>query len=123
EPPFGNPPFVSTPPSRNKRNPENGAICHRAAVTRIDRRNVLPLSARAINIPMYDPASDTVHRGSLDYGEQRSTMNLISTLRGSLMENYFPAGWDLAKIDKLAAISGKDLTARKAWWHAEFEPL
>jgi len=50
-------------------------------------------------------------------------MNLISSLRGSMMENYFPAGCDPGKIDKLAEISGKDLTARKAWWHAEFEPV
>src|SRR5262249_44602578 len=50
-------------------------------------------------------------------------MNLISTLRGSLMENYFPAGWDLAKIDKLAGISRADLVAKKPWWHPQFEPV
>ena len=27
-------------------------------------------------------------------------MDLISTLPGSMMEGYFPAGWDLAKIDR-----------------------
>ncbi len=26
-------------------------------------------------------------------------MNLLSTLSGSLMEGFFPKGWDLAKID------------------------
>src|SRR5438128_9035108 len=50
-------------------------------------------------------------------------MNLISTLRGSLMEHFFPAGWDLAKIDTLAEIARGDLVARKPWWHAQFEPV
>ncbi len=50
-------------------------------------------------------------------------MNLITTLPGSLMEGYFPAGWDLAKIDTLAAISGADLAGRRPWWHPQFEPL
>ena len=49
-------------------------------------------------------------------------MNLISTLRGSLMENYFPAGWDLQKIDRLGAVAGADLEKRQAWWHPQFEP-
>jgi glucosamine-6-phosphate deaminase len=26
-------------------------------------------------------------------------MDLLTTLSGSLIEGYFPAGWDLAKID------------------------
>ena len=30
-------------------------------------------------------------------------MDLIDTLSGSLMEGFFPAGWDLARIDSLAA--------------------
>jgi glucosamine-6-phosphate deaminase len=50
-------------------------------------------------------------------------MNLISTLRGSLMEGYFPAGWDLAKIDKLAEVSGPDLARRQTWWNPQFEPV
>jgi glucosamine-6-phosphate deaminase len=49
-------------------------------------------------------------------------MNLISTLSGSLMEHFFPAGWDLQKIDRLGAIAGADLEKRQAWWHPQFEP-
>ena len=26
-------------------------------------------------------------------------MNLMDTIKGSLLENFFPAGWDLAKMD------------------------
>lgn len=47
----------------------------------------------------------------------------MSTLKGSMMEGFFPAGWDLAKIDRLADISGADLTKRKPWWNAQFEPI
>ncbi len=50
-------------------------------------------------------------------------MNLLTTLSGSLMEGFFPAGWDLAKIDRLAAQPPADLTKREAWWHPSFEPV
>jgi glucosamine-6-phosphate deaminase len=50
-------------------------------------------------------------------------MNLLSTLKGSLMEGYFPAGWDLCKIDRLADISGDSLVGRRSWWHTQFEPV
>src|SRR6476619_8484065 len=55
--------------------------------------------------------------------KETSTMDLISTLPGSMMENYFPAGWDLAKIDKLAAAPPATLGQRQKWWHTECEPV
>jgi glucosamine-6-phosphate deaminase len=50
-------------------------------------------------------------------------MDLISTLAGSMMENYFPKGWDLAKIDRLAAAAPTKLTERQSWWNPKFEPV
>ncbi|MBL8797744.1 MAG: glucosamine-6-phosphate isomerase [Planctomycetia bacterium] len=50
-------------------------------------------------------------------------MNLLTTIAGSLMEGYFPAGWDLAKIDRLAESDGADLVRREKWWHPQFEPV
>jgi glucosamine-6-phosphate deaminase len=50
-------------------------------------------------------------------------MDLIQTLPGSLMEGFFPAGWDLAKIDRLAAATPAALKERRPWWHAQFEPV
>jgi glucosamine-6-phosphate deaminase len=50
-------------------------------------------------------------------------MNLISTLRGSLLDGFFPAGWDLAKIDRLVGDDPADLPKREKWWHAAFEPV
>jgi glucosamine-6-phosphate deaminase len=50
-------------------------------------------------------------------------MDLLTTLKGSLMEHYFPAGWDLARIDRLAAVAPEQATARQSWWHPHFEPV
>lgn len=50
-------------------------------------------------------------------------MNLISTLKGSLLEGFFPAGWDLARIDALVSDDPADLGRREAWWHPEFTPV
>jgi glucosamine-6-phosphate deaminase len=50
-------------------------------------------------------------------------MDLMSTLPGSLMEGFFPAGWDLAKIDRLAAAPPRAVSERRAWWHEHFEPV
>jgi glucosamine-6-phosphate deaminase len=50
-------------------------------------------------------------------------MDLISTLRGSMMEGFLPAGWDLAKIDRLADAADAELTRRRAWWHPHFQPV
>jgi len=50
-------------------------------------------------------------------------MNLVSTLKGSLLEGFFPAGWDLARIDDLVSDDPSDITRREAWWHPRFEPV
>jgi glucosamine-6-phosphate deaminase len=50
-------------------------------------------------------------------------MNLLTTLAGSLMEGFFPAGWDLARIDRLGTLSGPELVRRAPWWHPQFEPV
>src|SRR5438309_5434483 len=50
-------------------------------------------------------------------------MDLISTFKGSLMEGFLPSGWDLARIDQLAARPAAELTKREKWWHPQFEPV
>jgi glucosamine-6-phosphate deaminase len=50
-------------------------------------------------------------------------MNLLTTFRGSMMEGFLPAGWDLEKIDRLADVSRSDLVKRRSWWHPQFEPV
>jgi glucosamine-6-phosphate deaminase len=49
-------------------------------------------------------------------------MNLIDTIKGSLLENFFPEGWDLEKMD--ACIGGPgDVLERQAFWHPDFRPV
>lgn len=50
-------------------------------------------------------------------------MDLLTTIKGSMMEGFLPAGWDLAKIDQLADAPPETLTKRQAWWHPQFEPI
>lgn len=50
-------------------------------------------------------------------------MDLISTIRGSMLEGFLPVGWDLAKIDKLASRPPSEITRREPWWHPQFEPI
>ena len=50
-------------------------------------------------------------------------VNLMTTLKGSLLENYFPAGWDLAKLDAICSRPPEAITAREAWWNKKFEPV
>ncbi len=46
-------------------------------------------------------------------------MDFMSTVKGSLMENYYPVGWDMAKID---ACCEKGI-AREDFWHKDFNPV
>jgi len=50
-------------------------------------------------------------------------MNLLTTLSGSMMDGFFPAGWDLAKIDRLASRPSAEFSRREPWWHPQFEPV
>lgn len=36
-------------------------------------------------------------------------MNFLTTINGSLLEGFYPKGWDLAKIDACCALSAKEL--------------
>ena len=47
-------------------------------------------------------------------------MNLLSTIRGSLMESFLPAGWDLEKIDRCVQDDPAKLSDRRDWWHKDF---
>lgn len=48
-------------------------------------------------------------------------MNLLTTLSGSLLEGFFPAGWDLARIDACCTHPPEAVFDRQPWWHDEFE--
>ena len=49
-------------------------------------------------------------------------MNFISTVKGSALEGFYPAGWDFDKID--ACIDSPDkVLCRQDFWHPEFNPI
>lgn len=50
-------------------------------------------------------------------------MNLISTIKGSNMENYYPAGWDLNKIDECCSHTPEEVFDRQSFWNKDFSPV
>ena len=47
-------------------------------------------------------------------------MNLLTTLKGSLLEDFFPAGWDLAQWDACVADDPKAIFERQPKWHKDY---
>jgi glucosamine-6-phosphate deaminase len=50
-------------------------------------------------------------------------LNLLTTLKGSLVENFYPRGWDLRKIDRCCSLGLSGVLKRQKHWHAEFKPV
>ena len=55
------------------------------------------------------------------YGIERLTlMNLLTTLKGSLLESFFPPAWDLAQWDACVADDPNAIFDRQPKWHQDF---
>lgn len=50
-------------------------------------------------------------------------LTLFSTITGSLLEGFFPSGWDLEKIDACCSHPPETVTQPQPWWHPNFEPV
>lgn len=50
-------------------------------------------------------------------------MDLVSTIEGSLLEGFYPAGWDLSVIDACIDDDPESITNKQQWWHDDFEPI
>ena len=50
-------------------------------------------------------------------------IDLISTIKGSLLEGFFPKGWDLKKFDKICGRKPSQLTKRETWWDRKYRPI
>ena len=46
-----------------------------------------------------------------------------ATVQGSLLEGFYPAGWDMRRIEECCALSGKNALRREAFWHKKFTPV
>jgi len=47
-------------------------------------------------------------------------ITLLSTIKGSLLEDFFPKGWDLAKIDKCCSHKPDAILKREKWWDKNY---
>ncbi len=50
-------------------------------------------------------------------------MNFKSTVKDSLLENFFPEGWDFDKIDACCACPPESIGDRQAFWNKDFAPV
>lgn len=50
-------------------------------------------------------------------------INLLTTLKGSMLEEYFPKGWDLAALDELCSRAPESIDDRERWWNKQFKPV
>ena len=48
-------------------------------------------------------------------------LTMLNTIRGSLLENFYPRGWSLARIDACCAMGVKKLLTRARHWNKEFK--
>ncbi|HPX92610.1 MAG TPA: glucosamine-6-phosphate isomerase [Bacillota bacterium] len=47
--------------------------------------------------------------------------NMLNTIKGSLMENFYPSGWDLQKIRACLGTSPEEAMLRQPFWHPDFQ--
>ena len=50
-------------------------------------------------------------------------INFMTTRQGSLLENFYPQGWDFERIDNCCAMGFDKLTERALHWHEKFKPV
>lgn len=51
------------------------------------------------------------------------SLDMFSTLRGSLLENFYPRGWNLKKMDACCALGMKRVLKPARWWSKQFRPV
>lgn len=50
------------------------------------------------------------------------SLNMMTTIKGSLLENFYPKGWDLKRIDDCCAMGLKKVTTPGKHWNKNFRP-
>ena len=48
---------------------------------------------------------------------------LLTTLKGSMLDGFFPEGWDLAQMDACCSQPPEEICDRQPWWNARFEAV
>jgi len=50
-------------------------------------------------------------------------ITMLTTVKGSLLESFYPKGWNLEKIDRCCSYPPEDILKRQPWWNKDFEPV
>lgn len=50
-------------------------------------------------------------------------MNFIDTVKGSMLEGFYPAGWDFEKILQCVSNPPESITDRQPFWNENFTPI
>ena len=50
-------------------------------------------------------------------------IDFINTVKGSLLEDFYPKKWDFAKIHRCCTMGHKKLTTRAKHWHKQYRPV
>jgi glucosamine-6-phosphate deaminase len=50
-------------------------------------------------------------------------LDMLSTIKGSILEGFYPRGWNLSRIDACCAMGLKKVTTRDRHWHRDFKPV
>jgi len=55
--------------------------------------------------------------------ERKKDMNFADTVKGSLLEGFYPAGWDMEKIDACCQHKPEEIFEKQSFWHKDFTPI
>lgn len=50
-------------------------------------------------------------------------MDFNSTVKGSLLEGFYPEGWDFEKIDECCSHRPEEITEKQSFWNDDFAPI
>lgn len=50
-------------------------------------------------------------------------MNFMTTLKDSMLEGFYPQGWDMEKIDRCCSHEAEEVTDRQSFWNEGFAPV
>lgn len=50
-------------------------------------------------------------------------MDFNSTVKGSLLEGFYPEGWDFEKIDECCSHRPEEITEKQSFWNKDFSPI
>ena len=50
-------------------------------------------------------------------------MDFNSTVKGSLLEGFYPEGWDFEKIDECCSHRPEEITEKQSFWNRDFAPI